>query len=253
MSDVKYIAAQCPCGRVLKLKPKMAGKRGKCPDCGDPIAVPTLEEAAAAQAKKKRKKKKKAKPEPQPTIAEPSAFEDEEPEDEEVDEPREEEDGDDESGYDEDVVYDTDWEAEGVGGVGGGAILVFTFVLITGALAAIAYGVYINLAISAGDPRQVFTEYIQALQGDRVEEAVSLIVKDQRSFGVSDAEKGELTSFEIVVDRHSVTGKTAKLYYSLRDEGEIVERKVMVLVVEGESWRIDPEASTTETSKLTYD
>jgi len=44
------IKVTCSCGRVMNLKDDLAGKKGRCPSCGDVLHVPTLEEAAAAEA-----------------------------------------------------------------------------------------------------------------------------------------------------------------------------------------------------------
>lgn len=45
------IKATCSkCGRELNVKDELAGKKGKCPDCGEVIQVPTLDESAAAAA-----------------------------------------------------------------------------------------------------------------------------------------------------------------------------------------------------------
>src|SRR5690242_6322536 len=34
------ISVQCDCGRALRLKDHLAGKRVKCPDCSSPLNVP---------------------------------------------------------------------------------------------------------------------------------------------------------------------------------------------------------------------
>ena len=40
------IKVTCSCGRVLNVKDELAGKKGRCPSCGNVLQVPTLEEAA---------------------------------------------------------------------------------------------------------------------------------------------------------------------------------------------------------------
>jgi RsiW-degrading membrane proteinase PrsW (M82 family) len=41
------ISVTCACGKKLKAPDSAAGKRSKCPACGQPVTVPTLEESAA--------------------------------------------------------------------------------------------------------------------------------------------------------------------------------------------------------------
>ena len=43
------IKLRCSCGQVLKVSEEAAGKTGKCPACGSPIRIPSLEEIAEAQ------------------------------------------------------------------------------------------------------------------------------------------------------------------------------------------------------------
>lgn len=38
------IRVECECGKVLRLKDELAGKRVRCPGCGDPLSVPADEE-----------------------------------------------------------------------------------------------------------------------------------------------------------------------------------------------------------------
>jgi len=54
------IVFRCKCGREIRVKDALAGKKGKCPECGAVVQVPTLEEAAAT-------------PPPQQTPAAPEA------------------------------------------------------------------------------------------------------------------------------------------------------------------------------------
>lgn len=38
------IRVNCPCGKVLKIPDKYAGKKGRCPNCGKKLGIPTLDE-----------------------------------------------------------------------------------------------------------------------------------------------------------------------------------------------------------------
>lgn len=54
------IRVTCSCGRELNVKDELAGKKGKCPQCGRVIQVPTLEEIAVQT------EAERAAPEPAP-------------------------------------------------------------------------------------------------------------------------------------------------------------------------------------------
>lgn len=51
------IRVTCSCGKMLKVPAQYAGKKGRCPNCGKKIPIPTIEEI---------KKQKTATPEPEP-------------------------------------------------------------------------------------------------------------------------------------------------------------------------------------------
>src|SRR5262249_21749504 len=43
------LAFGCPhCAKTLRVKDELAGKKGKCPACGNPITIPTASDLAAA-------------------------------------------------------------------------------------------------------------------------------------------------------------------------------------------------------------
>ena len=44
------IAFNCSCGRGLRANPELAGKKTKCPGCGNILTIPASEESATATA-----------------------------------------------------------------------------------------------------------------------------------------------------------------------------------------------------------
>ncbi|HEX5273050.1 MAG TPA: hypothetical protein VFW33_21280 [Gemmataceae bacterium] len=43
------IAFSCPCGRALRVKDELAGRRVKCPACGEALTVPSVQAAAEGE------------------------------------------------------------------------------------------------------------------------------------------------------------------------------------------------------------
>lgn len=48
LGDDGLLHVHCPCGKHLKAKPELAGRKVKCPGCGQPIALPALPSASTA-------------------------------------------------------------------------------------------------------------------------------------------------------------------------------------------------------------
>lgn len=69
------ISFECPCGRAFNTGDEHAGKRTKCPQCGEPITVPTPAAAALSDEDKAFQALAEA-PDPEPTAAPRTAFED---------------------------------------------------------------------------------------------------------------------------------------------------------------------------------
>ena len=46
------IAVKCKCGKAFSAKPELAGKKIKCPGCGDPIVIKAKSKAASSKAAK---------------------------------------------------------------------------------------------------------------------------------------------------------------------------------------------------------
>ncbi len=47
------IRVNCTCGKILKIPEKYAGKKGRCPNCGNKISIPSLEEIQQGQPPQK--------------------------------------------------------------------------------------------------------------------------------------------------------------------------------------------------------
>lgn len=47
------IAVKCKCGKAFSAKPELAGKKVKCPGCGEPIVIKAKSKSASAKAKSK--------------------------------------------------------------------------------------------------------------------------------------------------------------------------------------------------------